>query len=123
MSAVGVAKTVFAERGMAADDIAPPAGALLPVDAQAEAKRAATVKENVAPTAPSLARYTDDVLFADLWRRPDLTPRDRSLVTVAALITQGQAEQLPFHVNRAMENGLTQTQASEVVIPPRCERA
>ncbi|MDR3664590.1 MAG: carboxymuconolactone decarboxylase family protein, partial [Mycobacterium sp.] len=53
--------------------------------------------------------------FADLWRQTDLTPRDRSLVTVAALIAQGQAAQLPFHLNRAMDNGLTRAQAAEVL--------
>jgi 4-carboxymuconolactone decarboxylase len=90
-------------------------GALLSIDAAAEARRAATVAPHVAPLAPELARYTDEVLFADLWRRPDLTARDRSLVTVAALITQGQSEQLPFHLNRAMDNGLTQVQVGEVI--------
>ncbi len=88
---------------------------MLAVDAEAEARRAATVRDNVAPIAPALARYTDEVLFADLWRQPDLAARDRSLVTVAALIARGQAEQMPFHLNRAMDNGLTQTQAAEVV--------
>ena len=65
--------------------------------------------------APKLAEYTNDVLFADLWRKTDLTPRDRSLITVAALIAQNQVAQLPFHLNRAMDNGLTQTQAAETV--------
>ena len=55
------------------------------------------------------------MLFGDLWRRPALAPRDRSLVTVAALIANGQAEQMPFHVNRAMDAGLTEAQLSEVV--------
>nr|WP_243848966.1 carboxymuconolactone decarboxylase family protein [Xanthomonas sp. CFBP 8151] len=62
-----------------------------------------------------MARYTDDVLFADLWRRPDLAPRDRSLITMAALIARGQLDQVPFHLNRAMDNGLTQAQAAEAV--------
>ncbi|WP_345781319.1 carboxymuconolactone decarboxylase family protein [Pseudoxanthomonas sp.] len=115
MSAVGVVKEVFAERGIDLATLNPGNAALLPIDAAAEAKRAATVAANVAPLAPELARYTDEVLFADLWRRPDLSPRDRSLVTVAALITQGQAEQLPFHLNRAMDNGLTQAQVGEVI--------
>jgi len=54
-------------------------------------------------------------LFRDLWLRPDLAPRDRSLVTVSALIAQGQVAQIPYHLNRAMDNGLTQTQASEAI--------
>ena len=56
-----------------------------------------------------------DVLFRDLWLRPDLAPRDRSLVTVSALIASGQVAQIPFHLNRAMDNGLTRAQASELL--------
>ncbi len=54
------------------------------------------------------------MLFGDLWRRPELSARDRSLVTIAALIATGQAEQLPFHADRGMDNGLTQTEVAEV---------
>lgn len=115
MSAVGVAREVFTKRGIDPEQYRSATEALLPVDAAAESKRAAMVKENVAPTAPQLARYTDEVLFADLWRRPDLAPRERSLITVAALIARGQLDQVPFHLNRAMDNGMTQTQAAEVV--------
>ncbi|WP_413723102.1 carboxymuconolactone decarboxylase family protein [Sodalis sp. RH24] len=114
MSAVGVAKSVFKQRGITPDTSRPESSALLPVDKAAEAERAALVKENIAPVAPELARYTDDVLFADLWRQPDLAARDRSLVTVAALIARGQLEQLSFHLNKARESGLTKTQAAEV---------
>jgi 4-carboxymuconolactone decarboxylase len=53
--------------------------------------------------------------FGDLWRRTDLTPRDRSLITVAALISQNQSAQLTFHLNRAMDNGLTREQAADQV--------
>jgi 4-carboxymuconolactone decarboxylase len=58
-------------------------------------------------------RDTADVLFRDLWLRPDLAPRDRSLVTVSALISAGQVAQIPFHLNRAMDNGLTRAEAQE----------
>ena len=61
-----------------------------------------------------MAELTDRVLFGDLWRRPELSARDRGLVTVAALIAMGQPEQLPFHANRAMDNGLTRTEMAEV---------
>jgi alkylhydroperoxidase/carboxymuconolactone decarboxylase family protein YurZ len=73
----------------------------------------ARVEHNVGPVAPGLVQYTSDVLFHDLWRRPALAPRDRSLVTVGALIASGQVAQIPYHLNRAMENGLTPAQASE----------
>src|SRR5207245_6380933 len=56
-----------------------------------------------------------DVLFRDLWLRPGLAPRDRSLVTVSALIASAQVAQITYHLNRAMDNGLTRKQAGEVV--------
>ena len=86
----------------------------LELDVEREAARKKSVAA-VAPLAPGLAHYTDELLFAEVWRRPGLAPRDRSLVTMATLIALGQAEQLPFHATRAMDNGLTQTEASEVV--------
>ena len=65
--------------------------------------------------APGVVKYTTDILLRDLWLRPDLAPRDRSLVTVSALIATGQVAQLGGHLNRAMDNGLTQGQAAEVL--------
>jgi 4-carboxymuconolactone decarboxylase len=65
--------------------------------------------------APGVVQYTTDILFRDLWLRPGLAPRDRSLVTVSALIATGQTAQITYHLNRAMDNGLTQRQASEVL--------
>jgi 4-carboxymuconolactone decarboxylase len=65
--------------------------------------------------APGVVQYTTDALFRELWLRPCLAPRDRSLVTVSALIASGQAEQVSFHLNRAMDNGLTQEEASEAL--------
>jgi 4-carboxymuconolactone decarboxylase len=66
--------------------------------------------------APKLAELTDDVLFGDVWARAELSPRDRSLVTVAALIANGNTEQLPSHLNRARANGLSETELAEVMI-------
>jgi 4-carboxymuconolactone decarboxylase len=65
--------------------------------------------------APKLVSLTDDVLFADVWERKELAPRDRSLITVAALIAGGNTEQLPGHLKRAKENGLTETELKEVI--------
>jgi 4-carboxymuconolactone decarboxylase len=62
-----------------------------------------------------MPNQVDDVLFRDLWLRPDLAPRDRSLITFSALIASGQIAQIPYHVNRAMDNGLTHAQAAEIV--------
>ncbi len=66
--------------------------------------------------APKLVSLTDDVLFGDVWERTELTKRDRSLVTVAALITNGSTEQLRPHLARAKDNGLTETELKEVII-------
>lgn len=115
LSAVGVAKDVFAKRGVGPDQLAPEVSEALPIDEASEAQRAAAVQEQAGAVAPELVRYTNSVLFGDLWRRADLTLRDRSLVTITALIAGGQVEQLPFHLNRGMDNGLTQTQISETI--------
>lgn len=115
MSAVAVVKDIFAQRGIGADQLPSASPELLPLDQAAEAQRAARVGEQVGPVAPGLNQFTTDILFRDLWLRPGLAPRDRSLVTVSALIAAGQVAQVPYHLNRAMENGLTRTQAAEVV--------
>jgi 4-carboxymuconolactone decarboxylase len=65
--------------------------------------------------APKLVELTDEVLFGDVWRRPELTPRDRSLVTVAALVANGNTEQLVGHLGRARENGVTEAELKEVI--------
>jgi 4-carboxymuconolactone decarboxylase len=78
-------------------------------------RRAASVEKALGSSAPQLAQDTTDVLFRDLWLRPDLTPRDRSLVTISALIATGQFGQLAGHLTRALNNGLTQAEASEAI--------
>lgn len=115
MSAVAVAKVVFADRKIGADQIPAASPSPLPLDKQAEAKRATNVEQQFGNVAPGVVQYTTDVLFRDLWLRSDLAPRDRSLVTVSALIANGQVAQIAYHLNRAMDNGLTRTQAAEVV--------
>ena len=65
--------------------------------------------------APGLVHFTDDVLFGDAWLRPQLSPRDRSLVTVAALTTGGNAEQLTFHLQYAKDNGVTEEELIEAI--------
>jgi 4-carboxymuconolactone decarboxylase len=65
--------------------------------------------------APKLVSLTDDVLFGEVWSRPDLSPRDRSLVTITALIAGGNFTQLPYHLNYGKENGLTETEVVEAI--------
>jgi 4-carboxymuconolactone decarboxylase len=115
MSAVAVAKDVFAERKIGSDQLPLASPQLLSLDEAAEAQRASRVEGQFGAVAPGVVQYTMDVLFRDLWLRPDLAPRDRSLVTVSALIASGQVAQIPYHLNRAMDNGLTQAQAAEAI--------
>jgi len=115
MSAVAVTKDVFAARKIGADQLPAASAELLPLDEGAEAQRATRVEQQFGAVAPGVVQYTTDALFRDLWLRPDLAPRDRSLVTVSALIATGQVAQIPYHLNRAMDNGLTQAQAAEVL--------
>ena len=65
--------------------------------------------------APALGAYTDDVLFGDVWKRPGLSPRDRSLITVATLIALYRQNELPFHLNKALQNGVTRDEIIEVI--------
>ncbi len=81
-----------------------------------EQKQASRAQQLVGDFAPKLAELTDDVLFGDVWARPELSSRDRSLVTVAALIANGNTEQLSGHLSRARENGLTESELAEAII-------
>jgi 4-carboxymuconolactone decarboxylase len=72
-------------------------------------------RRSIGDIAPKLAALTDDVLFEDVWNRPELAARDRSLITVAALVAGGDADQLRFHLGRAKENGVTDTELIEAI--------
>ena len=65
--------------------------------------------------APALVHFTDDVLFGEAWRRPQLSPKERSLITVAALTTGGNTEQLVFHLGLAKQNGATEEELIEAI--------
>lgn len=114
VSALNEVEKVFAGRDVDLRSLAtmPPATAPL---SSSDPARAAAVNRTLGPIAPKLAQLTNDVVFADLWRRTDLSPRDRSLVTIAALSAGGDGDQLAFHVQRGLENGLTQPQIVEAL--------
>ncbi|SAK54333.1 4-carboxymuconolactone decarboxylase [Caballeronia hypogeia] len=114
-AASAIVKPIFDERDIGPDQISPADVALLPLNEAAEKQRAQMVAENFGAVAPGVVQYTTDILFRDLWLRPGLAPRDRSLVTVSALVANGQTAQIPYHLNRAMDNGLTRNEASEVL--------
>ena len=65
--------------------------------------------------APALVGFTDNVLFGQVWERPELSRRDRSLITVAALTAGGNTEQLTYHLGLAKENGLTEAELIEAM--------
>jgi 4-carboxymuconolactone decarboxylase len=115
MNAIPAAKGVFNSRNIGADQLPPASGPQLPLDETAETQRATRVGEQFGQITPSLVQYTTDVLFRDLWLRPALAPRDRSMVTVSALIATGQVAQITYHLNRAMDNGLTRVEAGEAL--------
>jgi 4-carboxymuconolactone decarboxylase len=115
MAAVTSAKDIFALRGIRAEQLPAVSPTLLQIDAAADQNRAARVEQDVGPVSAGLVEYTGSLLFHELWLRPDLAPRDRSLVTVSALIAAGQFAQVSFHLNKAMDNGLTKAQASELL--------
>ncbi len=65
--------------------------------------------------APKMVELTDQVLFGDIWERPELSKRDRSLITCAALVATGKTEQMSFHFPRALENGVTKEEVIELI--------
>jgi 4-carboxymuconolactone decarboxylase len=115
MAATTVVKDIFAARKITADQLPPASPNLLALNEAAEADRAKRVGDLFGAVFPGVVQYTTNVLFRDLWLRPDLAPRDRSLVTVSALVASGQVAQLTGHVNIGMNNGLTQPEIAEAL--------
>jgi 4-carboxymuconolactone decarboxylase len=114
-NAVDVAAQIFADRGIDPDQFADANEDLMPLDEPVEANRIAAVEGLVGPAFSRLADFTTQVLFRDLWLRPALSPRDCSLVTMTALLTANLPAQIVFHINKAMDNGMTQGQVAEVI--------
>jgi 4-carboxymuconolactone decarboxylase len=79
------------------------------------AQQPATSREKVRTVAPKLIDLTEKVLFGDVWERPGLKKRDRSLITVAALVALNRSEQLRGHLERALQNGVTKDEIIEVI--------
>ena len=96
LSAAAVARQVFDKRGIGASALPSANPKPLPLDETGEARRAQNVQQQFGAVAPGLVQYTTEPLFRDLWLRPDLAPRDRSLVTVSALIAAGQLRRSRF---------------------------
>jgi 4-carboxymuconolactone decarboxylase len=78
-------------------------------------KQPSALRQTLGELAPKLVDLTDDVLFGDVWERPQLSKRDRSLITCAALISMGKTEQMEFHFPNAIRNGVTQEELIETI--------
>jgi 4-carboxymuconolactone decarboxylase len=76
---------------------------------------ARVARQTIGDIAPKLADLTDEVLFGDVWERPQLSKRDRSLITCAALVATGKTEQMSFHFPKAVENGVTREELVEMI--------
>ena len=86
-----------------------------PTKGQAMSREPTPAEETFGDFAPKIVELTDGVLFGDIWERPGLSKRDRSLATVAALIAMTRTEQLRFHIPNAIKNGVTRDEVIEVV--------
>jgi 4-carboxymuconolactone decarboxylase len=76
---------------------------------------ASSARDEVRPIVPKLVELTETVLFGDVWERPGLSKRDRSLITVAALTALYRGDQLKGHLERALDNGVTKAEIGEVI--------
>lgn len=115
MAAIVVIKDIFAARDIRGEQLASASPELLALNEAAESQRSTTVAQSFGAISPGLVQFTTNPLFLDLWQRPGLKPRDRSLATVSALIAAGQSAQIGYHLNRAMDNGLSAQEAGEIV--------
>lgn len=71
--------------------------------------------DNLIRQAPKLAALSETLLFGDIWQRPELSPRERSIATVAALLALYRLEQLPFHLQKALDNGVSRAELGELI--------
>ena len=72
-------------------------------------------RQSFGDIAPALAEISDKVLFGDVWERPGLSPRDRSLVTITSLSSLYRVNELPFHLKKALANGMTRDEIVETI--------
>ena len=79
------------------------------------AKKPRAGRNPYADIAPALGEYSETILFGEVWKRPGLSPRDRSLITVASLVALYRTNELPFHLTRAIDNGVTRDELTELI--------
>jgi len=116
-NAVVSLKDIFAQRGVSADELPSVSPNLLPVDEAlpGDAMRIATLQERFGTVAPGLVEITNNLLYGEVWLRPGLTPRDRNLIAVSAMIGSGQNEFLSMYLGKAVKMGVTRDELSELL--------
>jgi 4-carboxymuconolactone decarboxylase len=114
-AAVKATLPVFQQRGIETSQLSSAGAGPLPTDSIAEERRHAATQRRFGHIAPGLVQLTKDVLFGDLWLQPELSLRDRCLVTICSVIATAQTAQLAFYLNRALDNGVTREELSEVM--------
>ena len=92
-----------------------PRASVVQKEPSAVEKEPSAVQQMIGDIAPKLVELTDNVLFGDIWERPGLSPRDRSVITVSSLVSLNRTEQLPFHLRRALDNGVTKDELIEMI--------
>lgn len=115
-AAAETARTVFQDNDVKVDQLpAADPSERLPLDEKAEQARHERVGATYGDVSQGVVDYTAELLFRDLWLRPALSPRDRSLVTISALVAGGQTGAFSFHLGKALDNGVTKAEASETL--------
>src|SRR5438309_8273860 len=101
--------------GAAPARLRPPLRKESPMSDATENKEPSSAERLFGDFAPALVGFTDEVLFGEVWKRTELSPKERSLVTVAALTTMGNTDQLVFHLDLAKRNGATEAELIEAI--------
>jgi 4-carboxymuconolactone decarboxylase len=79
------------------------------------ASASSPAREAIRPIVPRLAELADEIVYGEVWERPGLSKRDRSLITVATLLALGRERQLPGHLERALRNGVSKSEIGELI--------
>lgn len=114
--AVAELDALYARRGVGQEDVVQLSLPPLTSDPDMEVRRKAVLQSSIGKVSPPLAHYSNELLFGDLWLHPELAPRDRSLVTLAAIWAMGLEPLLDYQFARAFDNGVTDAEVSDALI-------
>jgi 4-carboxymuconolactone decarboxylase len=114
-AAVEVLAPIYAERGIKPEEVAMMDVPPFDPDPAMEEQRLKVLASSIGVVSPPLAKYSNEVLFWDLWLHPELKPRDRSLITLAAIWAMGLQPLLDYQYERALDNGVTKEEISDAL--------